>query len=88
MRQGPFLFQPAPRELDQGQGGNATDLVYINVEGASFLHPDDDGNEERLGVLAVAFSDGKVDICLDVEKIEAMWETSRASESDHVTHLS
>lgn len=86
MRQGPFLFQPAPRELDVGPGGGATDLVYINVEGASLLHPDEDGNEERIGVLGVAFSDGKVDICLDVEKIEAMWETNRVSGYVHIQH--
>lgn len=74
-RQGPFLFQPAPQELGDGLGGSATDLVYINVEGVSPLHSEEDGTEERLGVLGVVFSDGKIDICLDVDKIEAMWET-------------
>ncbi|KAF8504220.1 hypothetical protein JB92DRAFT_780955 [Gautieria morchelliformis] len=86
VRQGPFLFQPAPRELDQGQGGSATDMVYITVEGTSLLHPDEDGSGERLGIFAVAFSDGKIDICLDVEKIEAMWETSRFSSADTPTN--
>ncbi|KAF8592657.1 hypothetical protein K439DRAFT_1650279 [Ramaria rubella] len=81
MRQGPFLFQPAPRELE-GLGGNATDLLYINVEGTSSLHAEEEGNEERLGVLALAYSDGKVDICLDVEKVEALWESSRHSSAD------
>jgi nucleoporin NUP82 len=85
VRQGPFLFQPAPQELDQGPGGSATDMVYITVEGTSLLHPDEDGSEERLGLFAVAFSDGKIDICLDVEKVEATWETSQVSE--HVSCL-
>ena len=86
MRQGPFLFQPAPRELEQGEGGDATDLMYMSVEGAS-LHADVDGNEARLGVLVMAYSDGKVDVCLDVEKIEAMWEVNRVSNPSLHIHL-
>ena len=33
------------------------------------------GETEHLGVVAVAFQDGKVDLLLDVEKVEARWET-------------
>lgn len=84
MRQGPFLFQPAPQEL---LGGSATDLLYTSVEEVSHLHPSENGNEERLGVLAVAFSDGKVDVCLDVEKIEAMWETTQVSGYNYDIYL-
>ncbi|KAF8528785.1 hypothetical protein BU17DRAFT_73080 [Hysterangium stoloniferum] len=81
VRQGPFLFQPSPHDLD-GDGGNATDIIYINAAGSSPLHSENDGNEEGLGVLVVAFSDGKIDVCLDVEKVEAMWDTTRHTPTD------
>lgn len=72
-RQGPFLLQPSPRMLDEGDGGDATDIVYL-----AFGGDEDDvgeGETERLGVVLVAYQDGRVDVCLDVEKVEARWET-------------
>ncbi|KIJ37458.1 hypothetical protein M422DRAFT_60999 [Sphaerobolus stellatus SS14] len=79
MRQGPFLLQPSPHYLDGEEESEATDLVYIDVTGSSSLFLDDNGSEERLGALALAYSDGKVDVCLDVEKIEAIWEPAKHS---------
>ena len=72
VRQGPFLLQPAPLMLKDSEGGDATDIVYLafgtdNNENA-------EGETERLGVVLVAFQDGKVDVFLDVEKVEARWE--------------
>ncbi|KAH7343719.1 hypothetical protein B0J17DRAFT_643651 [Rhizoctonia solani] len=75
-RQGPFLLQPAPKELGDGL---ASDIVYLDVE-----IPNDSANNGPIDsktsaestpipVIAVAYSDGKVDICLDVEKVEAKW---------------
>jgi nucleoporin NUP82 len=75
MRQGPFLLQPSPRSLEGSEGGDATDIVYL-----AFVHDDDDddaGETERLGIVIVAYQDGKVDICLDVEKVEARWESKQ-----------
>jgi nucleoporin NUP82 len=71
LRQGPFLLQPSPRVLEGSEGGDATDITYL-----SFGNGEDgeDGETERLGVILVAFQDGKVDLCLDVEKVEARWE--------------
>jgi nucleoporin NUP82 len=72
VRQGPFLLQPAPHSLEGSEGGDATDIAYI-----SFGHDTEDegeGETERLGVIMIAYQDGKVDVCLDVEKVEAMWE--------------
>lgn len=72
VRQGPFLLQPAPLTLDGSDGGNATDIVYLafRTDGDE----DDEGETERLGVVLVASQDGKVDVFLDVEKVEARWE--------------
>lgn len=76
-RQGPFLLQPSPRTLEGGEGGDATDIVYL-----AFGTDEDDegeGETERLGVVLVVFQDGKVDVCLDVEKVEARWESKMVS---------
>ncbi|GLB33650.1 putative nuclear pore component [Lyophyllum shimeji] len=73
-RQGPFLLQPSPRTLEGSEGGDATDMSYLAFD------PEDDGGEgdggetEHLGVVMIAFQDGKVDVCLDVEKVEARWD--------------
>ncbi|KAI6164741.1 hypothetical protein EDD17DRAFT_1557731 [Pisolithus thermaeus] len=53
------------------------DIAYL-----SFTSDDDEGNEgetERLGIVMIAYQDGKVDVCLDVEKVEARWESKQES---------
>lgn len=82
-RQGPFLLQPAPPELKGSPGGDATDIAYLTL-GSAFTDLDDDDDSEasslaseRLGALLVAFQDGRVDVHLDLEKVEATWETSK-----------
>lgn len=83
MRQGPFLLQPSPIELKDTPGGDATDILYLPL--GDSLSDDEDGMDssspigERLGVLLVAHQDGRVDICLDLEKIEAKWEIKQVS---------
>ena len=79
LRQGPFLLQPAPLTLDGSEDGDATDILYL-----SFDHDDEtegDGETERLGVVLMVTQDGKVDVCLDVDKVEARWETRQVSVS-------
>ncbi|KIK96958.1 hypothetical protein PAXRUDRAFT_137283 [Paxillus rubicundulus Ve08.2h10] len=73
LRQGPFLLQPSPRVLEGSDGGDATDIAYL-----AFMDDDDEENEgetERLGIVVVTHQDGKVDVYLDVEKVEARWES-------------
>ncbi|OJA16379.1 hypothetical protein AZE42_09872 [Rhizopogon vesiculosus] len=80
MRQGPFLLQPSPRSLEGSEGGDATDIVYL-----AFVRDDDDddaGETERLGIVIVTYQDGKVDVCLDVEKVEARWESKQDKSQD------
>jgi len=74
LRQGPFLLQPSPRTIGSSEGGDATDIVYMSF-GNSF--EDCEGDTERLGVMIIVFQDGRVDICLDVDKIEARWENKQ-----------
>lgn len=72
VRQGPFLLQPSPRILEGSEGGHATDIVYLTF-GAD-AEEGSEGETERLGVVLAVFQDGKVDVYLDVEKLEARWE--------------
>lgn len=80
-RQGPFLLQPAPCELDADEDvPTACDLHYILVH----LDDDDDsdeGHSSPLGIIMMAYNNGKIDICVDVAKVEATWSRQ---ESDAV----
>lgn len=80
VRQGPFLLQPSPRTLEGSEGGNATDIIYLTF-GAD-AEEGSEGETERLGVVLATFQDGKVDVYLDVEKVEARWENRQVSVSD------
>lgn len=59
--------------LDTGDGGDATDIVYLAFGGDE--EDIGEGETERLGVVLITYQDGRVDVCLDVEKVEARWET-------------
>ncbi|GAA5883205.1 hypothetical protein JCM1840_004672, partial [Sporobolomyces johnsonii] len=73
--QGPFLMQPEPAELDNGAESRACDIAYVNyVAGRKGEGEEGEKTGAGLGVVAIAYSDGKVDLCLEVEKVEARWE--------------
>jgi nucleoporin NUP82 len=88
-RQGPFLFKPAPEELalspETGPNveGVASDIRVLPGTGArSAASGRGDDDDEALqsisagsgvGVVAIAWKDGRVDICLEVAKVEALW---------------
>ncbi|KAH9049021.1 hypothetical protein EDB84DRAFT_32457 [Lactarius hengduanensis] len=80
LRQGPFLLQPAPLMLEGSEGGDATDILYLAFDKDD--ETDDDGETERLGVVLVVAQDGKVDICLDVDKVEARWENRQSTSAE------
>ncbi|KAI0638319.1 hypothetical protein C8Q77DRAFT_1090535 [Trametes polyzona] len=79
-RQGPFLLQPSPRNLAGSEGGDATDIVYLSF--GDDAAEESDGETERLGLVLVSFQDGKVDLYLDVEKVEARWETKQQTSNE------
>ncbi|KAJ9097753.1 hypothetical protein QFC21_004791 [Naganishia friedmannii] len=88
-RQGPFLFKPAPEELalsaETGPNveGVASDIKVLPGTGAHVASSgrvkDDDealqsiSSGSGVGVVAIAWKDGRVDICLEVAKVEALW---------------
>jgi nucleoporin NUP82 len=76
--QGPFLFQPAPRELDGEDVERATDIFLLGGGSTAGSSEEDDedakgGRKSEFAVLGIVFEDGKVDLCLEVEKMEALW---------------
>lgn len=85
-RQGPFLFKPAPEELKLSAEtgtkveGVASDIVVLpgtaahpshDLKGKAKEHP---SSGSGIGVVAIAWKDGRVDVCLEVAKVEAIWE--------------
>ncbi|KAF9008902.1 hypothetical protein BDQ17DRAFT_1349165 [Cyathus striatus] len=80
-RQGPFLLQPSPRLLEGSEGGDATDITYL-----AFGRDDEEEgggpDTEHLGVVMVSYQDGKVDVFLDVEKVEARWDVKNVPNRD------
>ncbi|KAF8318139.1 hypothetical protein DL93DRAFT_2054844 [Clavulina sp. PMI_390] len=88
-RQGPFLLQPAPPELDGGLDDEpeACDIVYLEIGDAQGEERAPQNEEvvnekEKLGVVVVVYQDGRVDLCLDIEKIEAQWDVNVMPPSD------
>ena len=77
LRQGPFLLQPAPRTLADSEGGDATDIAYLAFGTESYDRDNEVSDPEHLGVILVSYQDGRVDLFLDVEKVEARWETKQ-----------
>ena len=73
--QGPFLLQPAPHELSWSDESIADDLVYITSSLSQ-----DDGSKRSTGIVLIAYTNGKLDACLDVQSIEPVWQpTSQVS---------
>ncbi|KAG9039651.1 hypothetical protein FRB95_009232 [Tulasnella sp. JGI-2019a] len=95
VRQGPFLLTPAPDELEEGNGEDASDITYIlcssNPQQCDTAWTNEDINElpseprrreEDLGVILVAHGSGMIDVCLDTDKIHALWEDSQSLDED------
>ncbi|KAH9843921.1 uncharacterized protein C8Q71DRAFT_826054 [Rhodofomes roseus] len=80
VRQGPFLLQPSPRTIDGSEGGDATDIAYMAF--GSDVEEGVEGETERLGLVLASFQDGRVDVYLDVEKVEARWEQKERHDGD------
>ncbi|KAF9483973.1 hypothetical protein BDN70DRAFT_873108 [Pholiota conissans] len=81
LRQGPFLLQPSPRTLQDSEGGDATDIIYLSF-GAELVDNEDDAPDtEHMGIILVSYQDGRVDFFFDVEKVEARWDTKQIMSS-------
>jgi nucleoporin NUP82 len=79
--QGPFRFQPAPAPTSTPEWDEmATDVLY------SCPFTEEANKSTKIpptaGMLLVAFADGRVDVCLDLVKVEAVWSRP-VSSNDH-----
>ena len=73
--QGPFLFQPTPHELEDSDYSDAVDFYYTCI-GQSDPNLAESGG---LCVMVIIYQDGKLDICLDIQKVTAKWSGSNSS---------
>lgn len=78
--QGPFLMQPAPdeNELADGFGEGACDLLYVSYK-RSQKKPKEISSSPEISLLLVAYQHGRVDICLDLDKVEPVWHSNSVS---------
>lgn len=87
-RQGPYLVQPEPKELplseEAGWGieGTASDIVVIADKESTGK-----GAGARMGmnVVGLAWVDGRVDLCVEAQKVEAEWEVDDVSSRSRST---
>lgn len=72
--QGPFRFQPGPVGALTAMEDVASDILYLCP------FSDDAKRENKnipaVGIVLISFTDGRVDVCLDLIKIEAVWTRS------------
>ncbi len=91
-RQGPFLLQPAPEsaaaDVDLGPAveDTASDLVVLEASRDSA-----GGSAAAYGAgltgLAVLWKEGRVDLCVELDKVEALWESSAEEVAPHALLL-
>ncbi|KAG8902298.1 gamma-tubulin, partial [Tulasnella sp. 403] len=98
-RQGPFLLQPPPAEFEESFS-DACDILYIaygcaGSDGNGTILGKLESNlsaevafREPLGVVLVAHSDGRVDIILDLEKVEGKWRDTKETDGDWIEEKS
>ncbi|KTW28403.1 hypothetical protein T552_01665 [Pneumocystis carinii B80] len=63
--QGPFLFQPAPLEFSS-QHVTASNIITLGTN--------------VVGILIISYADGKIDVCVEVERVEPKWVLSKDEE--------
>lgn len=72
-RQGPFLLQPAPHDLETDEDEPlASDISYVTLENSNDIEEDDAEKNDTSFVL-ISYENGKVDVCMDIAKVEATW---------------
>ncbi|CAG8516426.1 3901_t:CDS:10 [Ambispora leptoticha] len=59
-RQGPYLLQPSPIELSSMDCPDASDILCLNTK--------------NMNVFVIVFENGKVDICLEDDKVQGCWK--------------
>ncbi|CCJ29972.1 unnamed protein product [Pneumocystis jirovecii] len=71
--QGPFLFQPAPLEFSS-KHVMASNIIALGTN--------------TIGILAISYTDGKIDICIEVDRIEPKWFLNKNEQYQSTNYLS
>ncbi|WWD04287.1 hypothetical protein V865_002356 [Kwoniella europaea PYCC6329] len=77
LRQGPLVYSLAPQDIGNGDEDDeqaATDLYISQIQSSG---EDEEGGGSDETIIAIAWSGGRVDIGLEVEKPEPRWFSSR-----------
>ncbi|OCF77935.1 hypothetical protein I204_01939 [Kwoniella mangroviensis CBS 8886] len=77
LRQGPLVYSPAPQDIGNGDEDDeqaATDLYISQIQSSG---EEIEEGEEVDTIIAIAWSGGRVDIGLEVERPEPRWLSSR-----------
>ncbi|MBW0479075.1 hypothetical protein O181_018790 [Austropuccinia psidii MF-1] len=86
LRQGPFLLQPSPIDFNLDQEEIVSDLIHFRYSSLNHTFDPPDLNQiisqsnqaSSLGLFIIAYQ-SKLDICLEVEKIEPCWNSNHLS---------
>ncbi|CAG8564149.1 33817_t:CDS:10 [Racocetra persica] len=68
--QGPYFIQPTPWELSAHMT-DASDIICLGTQ--------------PVNVIVIAFNNGRVDVCLEVDRVEALWKIDGALDIDNPT---
>ncbi|WWD20148.1 hypothetical protein CI109_104624 [Kwoniella shandongensis] len=83
LRQGPAVFNPGPQEVGNFDDENDEDEELDQVASDLFVSEvvaadgEGEGSKEKETIIAIAWSGGRIDIGLEVEKPEPRWNSSR-----------
>lgn len=73
LRQGPFLMQPSPIELDSEDEEVASDLIHVRYQSSSGIGQSEaDPAASSVGVFMIAYQT-RIDVHIEVDKIEPCW---------------
>ncbi|KNZ63326.1 hypothetical protein VP01_1159g5 [Puccinia sorghi] len=97
LRQGPFLMTPSPIETNENEEETVSALLHFRYSPSlssvppsqkhtgnlsTALNPSSDPNNDGVGVFMIAYQ-SRIDVCLEVEKIEPRWASSSEVEEQH-----
>lgn len=75
LRQGPFLMQPSPIELNSEREELASDLIHIRYQAPSGTGQSEfDPSASSVGVFMIAYQN-RVDVHIEVDKVEPYWQS-------------
>jgi hypothetical protein len=81
-------MQPPPDEdeLADGFGEDACDLLYVSYRRSQKKHKVVSSSPE-ISLLLIAYQHGRVDICIDLDKVEPVWHSNSVSRSSSVCQM-